>query len=310
MKHNRYAAIDVGSNTLRMLIGECRNHKIIPELYRQQITRLAGGYRDDQGLALESIERTLAVFTEYAETLQQMDVGKVRAIGTAALRRAENFQHLINLVKLRTRIELEVISGKEEARLSAAGVLSVLASVPNSALIVDIGGGSTEVIFCHQGQVLSSSSYPLGVVQLCEEMPVAQHRQAYLKDMVVKFSSDLLHTGIPATMLEQCLLVGTAGTVTTLAALHMKMREYDRQRINNHRLPLDWLEVTLEKLNSLSAAEREDLPGFETGRGDVIIPGLEMLIALGRYFKQSTILVADSGLLEGVMLDFCQNRSD
>ncbi|WP_303721797.1 hypothetical protein [Malonomonas rubra] len=307
MKDKRIAAIDVGSNTIRMLVGNCTGVNYFPELYRQQITRLAGGFQPGQGLASASMERTLAVFSEYAEILQQMGVDQVRAVGTAALRRAENAQHLINLIKLKTRLDLEIINGEEEARLSSAGVLSALQPIPDSSMIVDIGGGSTEVIFCHQQKVLFSCSYPLGVVQLCEEMPDEEHRLEYLKAMVVKFASDLLRAKVSAELLETCQLVGTAGTVTSLAALDLEMREYDRNRINNHRLEFEWLENVLDTLSGISVAEREQLPGFEPGRGDVIIPGLQLLIALGRYFKQSSILVADSGLLEGILLDFCQN---
>lgn len=307
MTDKRCAAIDVGSNTLRMLIGICNKKGFLPEVYCQQITRLAGGYRAGQGLARESMQRTLNVFAEYAAVLAQKQVVNVRAVGTAAFRRAENSQHLCNLIKLKTGLELDIISGYEEARLSSAGVIAALTPPQETALIVDIGGGSTEVVFCHQGQLLSSCSYPLGVVQLCEEMPLAEQRQVYLNDMVVKFSSDLLHAGVAGSLLANCRLVGTAGTVTTLAALNLEMREYDRSRINNHSLTIEWLEAVLDKLNSISVAERERLPGFEPGRGDVIIPGLQLLIALGRYFKQASIMVADSGLLEGVLLDFCQD---
>lgn len=305
-----HAAIDVGSNTLRMLIGRCRSGNFEPVLYRQQITRLAGDYCPEKGLARESIERTLSAFSEYAGILQQQDVEQVRAVGTAALRRAVNGKHLANLVKLKTRIELEIISGKEEARLSSAGVLSILDPAPQTVLIIDIGGGSTELVFHDQGDILFSKSYDLGVVQLCEEMPEAEPRRSFIKDMVVKFSSDLLHAGVPPSALGRCRLVGTAGTVTSLAALHLQLVEYDRSLINNHQLQTCWLISLLEQLQLMTIAEREKLPGLESGRGDLIIPGLELLISLSQYFKQASIGVADAGLLEGIMLDFCRHSVD
>lgn len=305
-----YAAIDVGSNTVRMLIARCGSGGIEPVLYQQQTTRLAGGYCTEKGLARESIERTLSAFSGFAEILQQQDVERVRVVGTAALRRAVNGQHLVNLVKLKTRLELEIISGREEARLSAAGVMSVLDPAPETVLIVDIGGGSTELVLYDSGTILFSNSYPLGVVQLCEEMPEVEHRQSFIRDMVVKFSSDLLHAGVTPLALGRCRLVGTAGTITTLAALHLRLTEYDRSLINNHRLDTCWLMAILEQLLPLKVAERERLPGIESGRGDIIIPGLELLIALCRYFRQPSIGVADAGLLEGILLDFCPHRAD
>jgi len=299
-----YAAIDVGSNTLRMLIGRCTDSSVLAESYQQQITRLGGGYCEESGLARESIDRTLAAIYSFHEIILQNQVEQVRLVGTAALRRAVNAQHLVNLIKMKTRLELEIISGKEEARLSAAGVLSVLKPLPQTALIVDLGGGSTEIVLYDDQQVRFSCSYPLGVVRLQEEMPDTQDRQLYLQDMVVKISSDLLHAGISPLLFSRCELIGTAGTMTTLAALDLSLENYDRQQVNNHRLRLDWLQATQQRLLALSVPERETLPGFEPGRGDIIIPGLELVIALCRYFKQQAIRVSDAGLLEGILLDF------
>lgn len=304
-RNSLYAAIDVGSNSLRMLIGRCTAAGIQPELYQQQITRLGGGYHPGKGLASESMERTLSLLTAYAETLRQFNVVQVRAVATAAVRRAENSQQFVRSVKRQTGLKLEIIDGVEEARLSSAGVCSVLVPVPATALIFDIGGGSTELIFCQNRQIRFSRSYPIGVVQLCEELPKLELRQQYIADMVVKFGSDLLHAGVTAPQLRDCRLIGTAGTMTTLAALNQKMVEYDRTRINNHLLESDWLAKTLLELNRLSVQEREDLPGLEPGRGDIIIPGLELVCALCRYFRQGSLLVADAGLLEGILLDFC-----
>ncbi len=306
-KSNLRAAIDVGSNTLRMLVGRCLADSLQPELYQQKITRLAGDYLPGRGLAQGSMERTLSAFTDYANLLEEQRVEQVRVVGTAALRRAENSQHLIKLIKLKTRLQLEIISGEEEARLSAAGVLSALEPCPEVVMIFDIGGGSTELIFCKDKQILFSSSYPLGVVQLCEELPDTEHRLQYLANMVVKFSTDILYAGISPELLTRCQLIGTAGTVTTLAAMNMQMTEYDRSRINNQQLSKSWLERTLKKLYEMTVAERESLPGLEPGRGDLIVPGLELILALCRFYKKESILVADAGLLEGILLDFCND---
>lgn len=300
-----YAAIDVGSNTVRMLIGRCTATGIKSDVYRQRITRLGGNYVEGKGLALDSLERTLSAFSDYADILQDMKIEKVRAVGTAALRRAENSQHLVNLIKLKTRMRLEIINGREEARLSSVGVLSAINPCPETALIVDIGGGSTELIFYDKRQMLFTHSYPLGVVQLCEEFPEMGQRVAFIKDMVVKFSADLLYTGITAEQLERTQLIGTAGTITTLAAMNLKLSKYDPSLINNHLLKLNWLKQVQKKLQKLTVSEREKLPGLEQGRGDLIIPGLELLLALIHYLKKETILVADAGLLEGIILDFC-----
>ncbi|MDX2479526.1 MAG: hypothetical protein QNK24_04220, partial [Desulfuromusa sp.] len=191
-----YAAIDVGSNTVRMLIGRCTATGIKTEIYRQRITRLGGNYVEGRGLAPDSLERTLSAFSDYTDILQGMNIKKVRVVGTAALRRAENSQHLVNLIKLKTRMRLEIINGREEARLSSAGVLSSIDPCPETSLIIDIGGGSTEFVFYDKQRMLFTHSYPLGVVQLCEEMPEAEQRIAFIEDMIDKFSADLIYAGI------------------------------------------------------------------------------------------------------------------
>lgn len=290
-----------------MLVARCSASNLVPELYLQKITRLGGGYIQGKGLASASMERTLSAFAEFTQILEGKKVESVRVVGTAALRRAENSQHLVNLIRLKTRRQLEIISGNEEARLSAAGVLSVIDPRPASCLIFDIGGGSTEIIFCEGTQILFSCSYPVGVVSLCEEMPESGPRRQYLSDMVVKFSTDLLRAGISPVQLSRCQLIGTAGTMTTLAALNLRLKRYAAERINNHRLSCAWLEKTLKRLNRLTMAERETLPGLEPGRGDLIIPGLELVLALCRYFQQPAIQVSDAGLLEGILLDFCRH---
>jgi len=300
-----HAAIDVGSNTVRMMVGCCTATGIQTKLYQQKITRLGGGYALGKGLASESIERTLFAIADFVQTLEEEKVKSLRIVGTAALRRAENSQHLVNLVRLKTRQSLEVISGTEEARLCAAGVLSVVDPQPEACLVFDIGGGSTEIAFCVGNKIQFSCSYPVGVVSLCEEMPEIESRREHLSDMVVKFSTDLLRAGVSPVKLSNCQLIGTAGTMTTLAALNLHLENYDAEQINNHRLTFNWLETTLKNLNRLSIAEREALPGIEPGRGDLIIPGLELVLALCRYFQRPDIQVSDAGLLEGILLDFC-----
>lgn len=302
-----YAAIDVGSNTVRMLIGRCTATGIKTEIYRQRITRLGGNYVEGRGLAPDSLERTLSAFSHYADILQEMNIKKVRVVGTAALRRAENSQHLVNLIKLKTRMRLEIINGREEARLSSAGVLSSIDPCPETSLIIDIGGGSTEFVFYDKQRMLFTHSYPLGVVQLCEEMPEADQRVAFIEDMIDKFSADLIYAGITPDQLSRTQLIGTAGTITTLAAMDLRLTEYNPDCINNHLLKSDWLLQVLEKLSQLTVTEREKLPGLEQGRGDLIIPGLELLLALIHFFEKDSILVADAGLLEGILLDFCHD---
>ena len=297
-----FAAVDVGSNTVRMLIGECLNRQVHPATYYRQITRLGARYQPGIGLTAESMERTLAALREFDKILQQKKVANCRTLGTAALRRAENRQYFQELVANQTHLSLEIISGEEEALLTAHGALSVIRPIPDSSLIVDIGGGSTEFVFQKDGMVLFRQSYPVGVVRLCEEVPDRPGRQVFIDKILDNFSNDLAGQGLPRALIESAQLVGTAGTITTLAAMAQQMTVYDWRKINNSILLISWLRETEGRLKAISEVLREQLPGMEKGRGDLILPGLQLLLSLMRRFAFKSLKVADFGLLEGILL--------
>ena len=297
------AAIDAGSNTLRLLIGKVVDGKVVPEVYLRRICRLAGGFSKEEGLSFAARKRTLAAFKEFAETCQQFDVSQVRAVGTAAFRLAINGQAFVDEIRQVTRLPLEIISGEVEAEHMAIGVLSALDPLPAQALVVDIGGGSTEFVLCSQQKVVWSRSLPLGVVRLAEQSTSASERQLCINSAVTELVQELVEKcnslGIECSALT---LVGTAGTVTTLAALDMQMAVYDWHRVNNYSLPLSRLLHWQSILAPLTADEREALPGMEAGRGDLIPSGLEIMLCLMQQLHMESLVVSDFGILEGLLL--------
>ena len=296
------AAIDVGSNTVRMLIGECRDNMLYPEKYYRSISRLAGGFSPQNELADESMERTLDVLNRYSKILQSSGVADVRVVGTAALRRAVNRQLFVDRVQTETGLVIEIIDGAEEARLMARGVLSVVQPVPAAAVIFDIGGGSTEFVCVQQGMIKFQQSYALGVVQLSEGFSTVQQRNNYVAQVVSRFVAMLAGHDLLAQPYQ---LIGTAGTLTTLAAMHLQLAEYDARLINNHVIPAGYLRTLQLKLQAMSEFERENLIGMEKGRGDLILPGLDIVLQLLERFELKELKIADSGLLEGVLLESC-----
>jgi exopolyphosphatase/guanosine-5'-triphosphate,3'-diphosphate pyrophosphatase len=283
-----------------MLIGDCYEGVILSPSYYREITRLAGDFSDQIGLAAKSMQRTLSSLEKFNNIITSQNISQVRAVGTAALRRAGNRQYFIDKCFTATGLKIEVIDGAEEALLTTKGVLSVIEPLPEAAIIIDIGGGSTELVCVFDGHVRLQQSYPLGVVRLCEECSSDCQRQRLIDVVFAQFSEILSQTGLSG---RQYQLIGTAGTITTLAALHLQLKNYDASLINNHELSICWLKKLQQKLKLLSVFQREVLIGMEKGRGDLILLGLQILLILAQHFQQSNIKVVDSGLLEGILLN-------
>ncbi len=298
------AAIDVGTNTVRLLLGESRDGLLHPARYYRKITRLGGGFKPERGLADAAMDRTLSALKEISLILASVEVEKTRAVGTAALRKARNGTEFAARVKKETGLPLRIIDGNEEALLCGRGVLSALDPIPAHSLIFDIGGGSTEFILCAESVVTFHKSFPLGVVGLVENLPSSSAQEAYIDEILQNLVKDLeAHGATDGIFSCEGALIGTAGTVTTLAALRLKMTEYDWRRVNNLVLSGDELRFLYRLLEPLSLSDRESLPGMEKGRGDLILPGLRIVNAVLGCFRKDRLRVSDFGLLEGLLLN-------
>ena len=297
------ATVDAGSNTIRLLIARYINGRFEPKNYYHRICRLLGGYSHERGLSLEAQTRALDVLQEFFFICQAERVQQIKAVGTAAFRQAINGKAFAAHISKTTQIPLEIISGEKEAQLTVAGVLHALDPIPDFALIFDIGGGSTEFTLCAGNKVLWSKSYPLGVVQLTESYPLRKERNEPIK-MVLKSVKNEISTFFESKLIDPINLtvVGTAGTATTLAALDMQMSDYDWTLVNNYSLSCQKIQKWYDHLAQLSPVAREQLPGMEVGRGDLIISGIEIVLDVLKTMQTNRLFVSDFGLLEGLLL--------
>lgn len=296
------AAIDLGTNTARLLIGHhMPDGTVQPVLVSRHITRLGGGFSRETGISAEAETRTIAALTEFAEKMKLHGVKGVRAVATSAVRDAVNGPDFCRQVLDATGIRLEVIDGEEEGRLTLQGVLSCIDERPESLFVFDVGGGSTEYTLAQGESLLFTRSLPLGVVRLTEGKGEVEaitdkidRELAILKGQMEKERLLPLVAG--------ALLVGTAGTATTLAAISMGMNDYDYRRVNNHTLARAEIRSIFERLLPLSPAERLKVPGLEQGREDLIIAGTLLTLRTMELFGFERMKVSDFGLLEGVLL--------
>jgi exopolyphosphatase/guanosine-5'-triphosphate,3'-diphosphate pyrophosphatase len=311
MPKPRYASLDVGSNTVRLLLAE-RTEKgdIQPLRMERSITRLGGNFSCDGNLEANAMRRTLETLAAFADLLRHERVEKIFAVGTGVLREAKNGKAFIEQVWKLTGLPLRLVAGEEEANLMLKGVLWSLKDKTPSWLVADVGGWSTELVWVEGQEPRKMQSVQLGTVALTERflrkdpppLKDLESLEAWTRRILREVRKEYEEKSLRIEGLHPHL-AGTAGTMTTLAAIDQGLRVYDRQKINGHRISGPALEKIYFYLRSIPLQERRQVPGLEKGREDLIIAGVVVALKLLEVFGLETLMVVDSGLLEGVLLD-------
>ncbi len=291
------AGIDIGTNTLRLLIADAGSRTLSILHSARIITRL-GEMLDRTGLLSEAArQRSLRALDTFARDIRRMQPAAVCTVGTSALRSAGNAQEFIEEVRGHTGLEVRVIAGQEEARLTLLGVTRSLNVHP--AVVVDIGGGSTEIVIVSRSV---ETSLPLGAVYLTDRFinrdpPLPGDLKLLRQEIQAILESSRL---IPAGPGD---LVGTAGTITTLAAMHQELTTYDPAMITGHILTREAVQKMVLMLSHTPLAERSKIPGLEPGREDIILAGAIVVEEIMMRFGYERMIVSDWGLREGILFD-------
>lgn len=310
------AAIDIGTNTLRLLVAEVTPEGVLrPRCYERAITRLGGGYTDSAGIDPESAERAIRALGAFAEVIKAEGAELTGCVATSVVRRAVNKASFLSDVKARTGIEITVIPGAVEAGLSLKGVSSVIDTLGRDLLVIDIGGGSTEFMLkaadAAENEEALAWSMEMGVVHLTEKYLKSDPPESgELKAMGLEITKtvDKLSALMGPELSSRysggggAMLAGTAGTITTLAAIDQDLEVYDRDRINNYELTLGRIEEIYGHLTALTLAERGAILSLEKGREDLIIPGIAITLEVMARMGFGSIRASDAGLLEGLLL--------
>lgn len=305
-----YAAIDVGTNTLRLLIAEAVSPDDFTILHEEQeITRLGEGLLPMRLLQDEPRRRSLAALRRFAEAARRFKAEQVAAVATSAVREAENREELVTEIARETGLTIRVIDGREEACLTLLGVRHGLQLGSHRVLVMDVGGGSTEFVLAKGEDIEAIVSTGLGVVKLTEQHlvsdpPTPGELQAL--EEVVAERIDRLQGQLPRV--EEAQLVGTAGTVTTLATIDLALVTYNRQKIQGYCLRLARVRELLDRLAALPLQERQAIPGLESGRADIILAGAAILAVSMERLGHHELQVSDDGLREGILLDLLRKR--
>jgi exopolyphosphatase/guanosine-5'-triphosphate,3'-diphosphate pyrophosphatase len=277
----KIASIDIGTNTVRCLLGEVQNGILTPTAIFRDIIRLGGGLR----------------------AMGELDV-RVRAVGTSALRDADRRGAVRKGLKEVLGDPVDVISGEEEARLTSLGVQAGIGSMKDGILL-DIGGGSTELIRVSGGNNVWWTSLPAGVVHLTEEL--------FLNDPPSRRQVETLRTRFRNLLdLERDdggdQMAGTAGTPTTLAAVQLGIDDYDPTLVNGHVLSRDAIQDLVKEFLARNSAGRLAMRGMEKGREDLIVAGSLMVLEVMDRWGYKEMIISDWGLLEGVAIDLVNSE--
>ncbi len=322
-----FASIDVGSNTLRLLIGKFVDSRII-DIYTDRKTTRLGNMVDQTGmLQPENYAASLQALRQFSSVIRQYGVRHISTVATSALREAHNSDTFIKQVREETGIHIEVISGEREAQLTLKGILHAFspgetgtvrtahATLPwgnaegsrgHSFFIMDIGGGSTEWIVYEGDNRNAMGSLPSGVITLAQKYittdPVSADNIGQLNQAIRLVLEDL-GTNIRNLITASTRFIGTGGTFTTIASVDLELDSYSREKIHLHRIPINALLRMQRRFLHLSLSERKKIPGLEPERADLIIPGLQFTMKVMEILKFHELIISDYGLLEGALLE-------
>jgi exopolyphosphatase / guanosine-5'-triphosphate,3'-diphosphate pyrophosphatase len=318
-----YAALDLGTNNCRLLIAtpSAGGGFRVVEAY-SRIVRLGEGLGQSGRLSDAAMERALAALKISAEKVRRRRVVRLRAIATQACRIAANGAEFIARVTEETGLRLQIITPQEEARLSVAGCLNLLDRSAEAALVVDVGGGSTELSWVDlKGAAPTGAppvrawlSVPIGVVTLAERFPEGETAtEGWFRAMVEAVRGEIAAFTRADPLREvfdadRAHLIGTSGAITSLAGLHLNLPRYDRNRVDGIWMTRGECEAATDRLLALTTQERGELPCIGPDRADLVLAGAAILQAVQEQWPCSRVRVADRGLREGILLSLMAAR--
>jgi exopolyphosphatase / guanosine-5'-triphosphate,3'-diphosphate pyrophosphatase len=318
MNQQRRAVIDIGTNSIKLLVADISGNHVQPLWEDSKQTRLGRGFYETHQLQPESIEKTARVVAKYAAAAREWRAKSVRVIATSAARDAKNPRDLTAAIERESGLKVEIISGEQEADWAFRGVTSDPELTKHPLLLLDVGGGSTEFILGHGHRKHFAHSFPLGTVRLMEKIPHSDPPapaelaacRAWLKEFLrtqvrPKLSAELRDEAKFDSAKPQVQLVGAGGTTSILARMESELTSYDRERIEATRLSLDRIRWHMKRLWSLPLEERQEITGLPKKRADVILPGVAIYEVVMEEFGFEDLRVSTRGLrfaavMEGV----------
>ncbi len=315
-----FAAIDLGTNSCRMLIARPSDGGFTVIDGFSRIVRLGAGLVRSGSLQDDAMDRTLTALDVCRQKIEHHAAAQVRCVATAACRQADNGDEFIGRILTRTGLAVEAITPLEEATLTLAGCSPLLRSGYTRGILFDIGGGSTEIMWLdipHHGApvVRDMVSMPMGVVTLVDEFGRGRLDRDTFEEIVTRADDRLKdfdsNNGISDAVGDGLVqMIGTSGTMTTLGALHLGLPRYDRARIDGLSLDLVHVRSLAARISEMDYRRRQELPCIGRGRADLMVMGCALLSAIIRRWPAAAVRIADRGIREGLIAEMIEaNRN-
>ncbi len=303
----KIAVFDIGTNSIHMLVVEIHKDLSFEVLdHEKDTTRLGDGSFETRRLSLERMARAFRIIEKFVKVAAKYKVGKMFGVATSAVRDAQNGRQFADAVYRKTGVRIKIISGEEEGRLIFLGVASGINVGKNRALLIDIGGGSVELILGDQERIYFNESFPLGVARLTDHFihkdPPSKKEikrlEKYIEKELKPIAKKIRKTGFST-------MVGTAGTMINLASMVYEDKESKTFKLMNHyRINVNDLKKIHKKLIRKNLRELLKMPGLDLKRADIITAGSVLVNMLMKMFKKQSLLVSNRGIREGTILDF------
>ncbi len=294
----RVASIDIGTNTILLLIAEVGQDALTPLFEQETVVGLGKGLRQNGYLSPEAMDRAYETLGRYRRKCRKLGVGKVFAAGTSALREARNSAEFLDCVQQGLDLSIEVISGEKEAQLSFIAVARDLKEPEKAILVIDVGGGSTEWILGKGDRILQWVSLPIGSVRFTEEFLISDPvKESEWKKMEQEIAEKIgkIPPGEPA------IAVAVGGTATTVASVELGLKEFRMEEIHHFELSREALRRQLLLYRSKNIQERKKIPGLPANRADVILAGAAILNSIVEKLGHSSILISCHGIRHGLL---------
>jgi exopolyphosphatase / guanosine-5'-triphosphate,3'-diphosphate pyrophosphatase len=305
MKALRRAVIDVGTNSVKLLVADVQGDSVQPIIEESRQTRLGKNFYETHRLQADAIAHTAQAVADFAKTAREKNSTSVRVFATSAARDARNPNDLISAIEKESGLKLEIISGGQEAEWAFQGTTRGTDLAKTPLLLLDVGGGSSEFILGHAGHQHFAHSFPLGTVRLMEKFPFsdppAPGELSKCREWVEGFLQREIRPQLDPVLQREkkagpVQLAGTGGTTTILARMELKSDQFDRERIEATHLSLGQIQAYLEKLWKLPLAERREIPGLPKSRADVILTGVLIYAVVMKEFGFTELRVSTRGL--------------